>query len=115
MPAPLTVARAVRRRGVSLEQAEQIRQYLWNMPPEHLEAHFRQGQTCLLLAGTAVLPKLLTLESILAIEQMDDATAASAGMRPTPVDVQRMWQWIQAHAGPEEPAEADSQAHEVIP
>jgi hypothetical protein len=92
----ITVARGLRRRGVSLEQANAALQYLWSMSGARLEAHFKAGRTCLALLGTEVLPRLLPLDSILANNQIDYATAASVGMLPAAVDVQRIWTWITA-------------------
>jgi hypothetical protein len=94
----IAVARGLRTRGVSLDQAEQVLRYLWEMPRTQLESRFREGRTCLLLAGTQVLPQLLPLESILANDQIDYTTAASVGMLPAAVDVQKIWQRIQAEA-----------------
>jgi hypothetical protein len=39
---------------------------------------------------------LLTLESILANDEIDYATAATAGLLPAAVDVQRIWERIKA-------------------
>ena len=99
----IAVARGLRTRGVSLEQAEQVLHYLWDMPAARLAAHFRHGQTCLFLVGTEVLPRLLTPDSILANDQIDYATAASVGLLPAAVDVRRIWERIQAEATRLEP------------
>jgi hypothetical protein len=92
----IAVARGLRTRGISLEQAGQVLKYFWRMPTTRLESQLQQGQTCLLLAGTQVLPRLLTLESILANDEIDYATAATAGLLPAAVDVQRIWERIKA-------------------
>jgi hypothetical protein len=94
----IAVARGLRTRGVSLEQAEQVLDYLWAMPATRLEAHFRHGQTCLFVVGTEVLPRLLTPDSILTNEQIDYTTAARVGLLPAAVDVRRIWERIQAEA-----------------
>ncbi|HLN30705.1 MAG TPA: hypothetical protein VK395_23390 [Gemmataceae bacterium] len=100
----IAVSRGLRTRGVSLDQAEQVLLYLWNMPAKYMEVQFRRGQTCLFLAGTQVLPRLFTQASIFANEHIDYATAASVGMLPAAVDVQRIWERIRSEARNQEEA-----------
>jgi hypothetical protein len=94
----IAVARALRTRGISLDQASQVLEYFWHMPAARLEDHFRRGQTCLFVVRTDVLPRLLTRDSILANEQIDYSTAATVALLPVAVDVQRTWEWIKAEA-----------------
>jgi len=110
----IAVARGLRTRGVSLDQAERVLRYLWAMPMTRLEEHFRDGQTCLFLIGTDVLPRLLPLDSILANEQIDYTTAASVGLLPAAVHVQRIWERIMAEAMRLEPTEVRTRKRKTV-
>lgn len=94
----IAVARGLRRRGFSLEEAGPVLQYFFDMSSTQLEARFRDGQTCLAVFGTKILPRLVTRDSILENEQLDYSTAATAGLLPAAIDVQRVWGIIKTEA-----------------
>jgi hypothetical protein len=94
----IAVSRGLRTRGITLDQAGHVLKYFLDMPSTRLEAHFRQGRTCLIMAGTQVLPRLLTRDSILANKEIDYTTAASAGLLPAALDVERIWEVIKREA-----------------
>src|SRR5207245_2111506 len=60
----LAVARGLRSRGVSLEEAGPVLEFFWDMPTKQLEDRFRNRQIYLALFGTKVLPKLVTQDSL---------------------------------------------------
>lgn len=95
----IAVGRALRARGASVEEASPVLQYFWSISAGQVEAQFQNGETCLAVIGTKVVPKLVTQESILANEQIDYSTAATVGLLPAAIDVQRIWNKIKAEAG----------------
>jgi|YelNatPaOPRAMG01_1025707.scaffolds.fasta_scaffold291108_1 hypothetical protein len=98
----LAVGRGLRMRGIDPHEADAAAATFADMTPQHLEALFAKGRTCLCLVGNHVVAKLATRESILASDRIDRSTGATSGLLPAALDVQRVWRWLQ-----EEVAKAD--------
>jgi hypothetical protein len=91
----LAVGRGLRMRGIDPHEADAASAMFADMTPQHLEALFAKGRTCLCLVANHVVAKLATRESILASEKIDRSTGATSGLLPAALDVQRVWMWLQ--------------------
>jgi hypothetical protein len=98
-----------------LEEAGPVLQYFFDMSPTQLEARFRDGQTCLAVFGTKILPRLVTRDSILENEQLDYSSAATAGLLPAVLEVQRIWEFIKLEAGKLKPKKETGTKKEAVP
>jgi hypothetical protein len=110
----LAVARGLRSRGVSLEEAGPVLKYFWEMPTTKLEDHFRNGQTYLALFGTKVLPRLVTQDSIFKNERVDYSTAATEALLPAAIDVKLIWERIKAEAAKSDPKKETRTKRETV-
>ncbi len=101
----LAVARGLRGCGVPAADAEAVLRFLWDLSAADLRRHFRAGRTCLMLVatpgGTGCLPEFLPRAAILDNEAIDAhaVTALRLGVRPSALDVEAVWHFIQKCGG----------------
>ena len=83
----IAVARGLTARGLSWHESGAVLQYLWQMPTERLEANFARGANFLLVLGTRVLPRLVTMEAIQHPAGVSPAEISRYGLMPCAIDV----------------------------
>lgn len=93
----ISIGRALRQRGVSLDQADAVREYLSALPIEQLEARILSGHRFIAIVGSMALPRLLTLEAIHDNEMAPDADTIVRAVlaRPVAMDVGVAWLQLQ--------------------
>lgn len=92
----IAVSRGMRLIGVSVPHSIAVAKYLMTLSEEQLEAEFTAGRTHIGSIGPWAFAALSSREEILENKAVLQKSLSTVGIMPTAIDVQRVWENLQA-------------------